>query len=271
LNGSLKIEAPIISLENVDKNLTMHFKSPTLFQQLEMLAAENEKELPPEWDHFIRSREIFSAIFLAMQWTEAGLSLHQIPILPNDFPAWVAYNLTEAIQKNRGVIEALEFANAQKETPELTLLIGELTITGGDTETASQILKKIAKDDTDSGFRAAWLLSLIQIDKKEWKDAKTTIISQPRLVNTILGKETLARITHLEGDELLADKLYGAIEKSSSEARSYLAKRAYANKDWERAKTLTEQLINDYPDNTTLKINLNKIIEEQNNIKKKDG
>ncbi len=268
MNGTLKLENPLsVKVDTIDEKKT-HLELPPLLTKLEELGnggnqQNAEAQIPQDLRRLLLSNEAFSAIFLAVGWYEAGLQLHELPVIPNDFPDWVAFNIVNAMHHNRSNLQALEFASLQKATPELSLLTSELMISGGDSAAALEKLNKLAKQDSDIGYRAAWLASLIYIDKKDWKNARNTILSQPRLVNDILGKETLARIAYLEGDTSLANKLYTQIEKISPEARSYLARKAYAEKDWKRAKELTEQLIKDYPDNPMLQENLKQIAEEQ--------
>ena len=108
-------------------------------------------------------------------------------------------------------------------------------------------LSKLAKEDNDVGMRAAWLISLILIDKGQFAEAKAIIESQPRLAENVLGKETLARIALLEGNNDLANKLYQSLEKVSAEAKSYLARKAFMDKDWKKAHELTEDLLREYP------------------------
>jgi hypothetical protein len=98
--------------------------------------------------------------------------------------------------------------------------------------------------------RAAWLISLIHIDRGQYTEAKAIIEGQPKLADNVTGKETLARIALLEGNNELANKLYLAIEKVSPEAKSYLARKAFIEKDWKTARELTEDLLRQYPTNS---------------------
>ncbi len=267
LNGTLKIDNSLVPLVDGAEEKPQVAPLPPLFVQLEQFANTNSKEnsnksIPKDLHELLLSNEVFSAVFLAIGWYEAGLQLHQLPVIPNEFPDWVAFNITNALRYNRTTLEALEFASLQKPTPELSLLTAELMISGGDSDAALEKLNKLARNDTDIGYRSAWLASLIYIDHKDWKNARNTVIAQPRLVNDILGKETLARVAYLEGNAPLADKLYAAIEKNSPEARSYLARKAFADRDWKRAQELTQLLMEDYPDNPMLQENLNKIAVE---------
>jgi hypothetical protein len=92
------------------------------------------------------------------------------------------------------------------------------------------------------------------------------IDGNPQLAKDTAGQEALARIALLEGDEPTADKIYLGIEKTSTEAKSYLARKAFAEKNWERAQELTEDLLKIYPANQVLKDNLQKIKNERGHV-----
>lgn len=238
--------------------------SPPLFIELETLAKNGQK--PSEELHdLLTSNEAFAAAFLAAGWMEGGIQLHQLSVVPANFPDWVAYDYTQALKNNEGPLNALKFATIQKPTPSMSLLIGELYIAIHSPEAALEQLQKLVKDPTDIGFRAAWLVSLIYIEQGKLKEAKDVIRSQPRLVQSVLGKETLARIALLEGDTDEADKMYIELEKESAEAKSYLARKAFTEQNWAKARELTEDLLKANPNNAVLRENLKKIIEEEKN------
>lgn len=268
-NGSLKIETAQLPPDGLISRLP-ESAIPDFFKQLDELAIDpasdqTKKEIPADIKALLDSKEAIAAVFLAAGWHEAGIELHVLPIIPNDFPAWVSFSITQGLYHNRSSLEALEFATVQRPSPELSLLTAELMIAGGDSDSALTRLNKLTKHDNEVGYRSAWLASLLYIEKKDYDHARTAVQSQPRLVQDILGQETLARIAHLKGDTKLANRLYTSIEQKSPEARSYLARKAFKDKDWKRARVLTEQLIVDYPSNDMLRNNLKKIIENDEN------
>ncbi len=265
--GSLKIDSSQLPPDDLVSRLPDE-AVPEFFKQLNAFAKDpasdqTKKEIPADIKALLDSKEAISAVFLTAGWYEAGLELHVLPIIPNDFPNWVAFSITQGLFHNRSSLEALEFATVQRPTPELGLLTAELMIAGGDSDSALKKLNNLTKYDNEIGYRSAWLASLLYIEKKDYDHARTAVQSQPRLVQDILGQETLARIAHLKGDTKLADRLYSSLEKKSPEARSYLARKAFRDHDWKRARELTEQLIIDYPDNDMLRKNLEKIIENE--------
>lgn len=246
---------------------------PLLFSQLDYLARSqtgNKKEgiaIPADLKELLKGPDAYAAAFLATGWNEAALQLNSLSIIPKTYPEWFSYELTQAFSQNRGIPAAIEFATMQNQTKPMSLLIGELLLANGNAEAALDHLTSLAKDDNDIGIRAAWLVSLIDIDRGQYNEAKEAIQAHPKLVESVLGKETLARIALLEGNNDKAYKLYREIEKVSAEAKSYLARKAFLEKDWKTAHELTEELLREYPTNTLLQENLKKIIEEENKAK----
>lgn len=250
-----------------DKDSVVESEVPPFFIQLDELAKNSKPdhpvELPQDVKQLVQSKEAFAAIFLAAGWLEAGLQLNTMRVIPEGYPDWIAYSMTQALRLNRGNMEALEFATTQKQTPTMQLLVGELLITSGSHDSGMEQLKKIYKESSDVGYRAAWLLSLLYIEKGQYEDAKNAVLAQPKLTQDVLGKETLARVAMLEGHHDMADKLYSEIESTSSEAKSYLARKSFAEKNWKRAKELTEELLIEFPNNSLLIENMKKILEEE--------
>lgn len=234
--------------------------------QKEQLQAKKENVefvVPKEMEALLKSKEAIAAAFISTGWYEAGLQLSLQEKLPDDLPSWVALAFTQAINTNRGPEAAIKFAKEQKESPGLLLLLGELFTLTKDPQSAISTLNKLSNDNSEIGLRATWLTSLIYIDQEKYEDAKSMINSKKELAESLIGKETLARIALLERDTELADSLYRSIEKESSEAKSYLARKAFAEKDWNKAKQLTQELLIEYPNNALLQDNLRKISQEQ--------
>lgn len=209
----------------------------------------------------LSSKEVFVVTFLSTGWLETGLFLRDQAILPNNLPDWVAVAITEAIHTNRGYEEALQFAMMQPSTPQLSELMLDLLKLATHNKPFLFKLNKLASNHSEEGVRAAWLLSLIHIERGDYKAAKQTIQNQTLLSAVHFGKETLARIALLEGNQELAHEIYLEIEPHSAEAKSYLAGQAFNEKDWERAHSLTKQLLVIYPNHPVLQENLYKIAQ----------
>lgn len=263
---------PSTSLESPEGHPSLSFRHPhPFFKQLENLQSET---MPEDIKALLSSKEAFSALFLAANWYEAALQLENLSEVPEDFPAWYAYGLTEAIRTNRGNDQALEFAAKQKPTPELNTLIGEILITSGKLDAGLQKLEPIAKENSPIGARAALLSSLAYLDQGNYNRAKEIVISNPAIENDVKGQEILARISLKQQDDEQAERIYRSIIEQSTEAKSYFARKAYLNKDYSTAKKLTESLLQTDPANPILRDNYEKIVQEekgnqnsQNNLK----
>jgi len=145
----------------------------------------------------------------------------------------------------------------------LSMVMGELLIASGSPEAGLDKLQQLTEREDDIGYRAAWLISLLYIEQERYDEAKELISNHDRLNDDVLGKETLARIALLQGDQEQARRLYSALEDESWEAKSYLARQAFLEEDWGRARELTEELLREFPNNMLLHKNLRQIIEEQ--------
>lgn len=76
---------------------------------------------------------------------------------------------------------------------------------------------------------------------------------------SLMEQELAARIALEEGDENAAQVIYELLADKSAEAKSYLARKAFKEKDWVRAEQLTEELLKIYPDSNQLQDNLKKL------------
>lgn len=205
------------------------------------------------------SEEAFAAVFLAGGWTEAALRLHRTEVIPPGFPGWVAYGLTQGLRFNRGVPQALAFAQRQPSTPPLDLLKGELWLARGDLAEARRQLGPLERENTDLGYRAAWLLSLANLDRGDGEAARQRVLENPGLAKSVTGQEVLARIALWEGRRGEAEWIYRAIVKVSAEAKAYLARQAFQARNWRDARRFTLELMETFPDNVQVRANLDAI------------
>ena len=195
------------------------------------------------------------------------MQLNTLETIPNTYPDWVAFELAQAIRQNRGATAAMEFADKQSPTPAMTLIVGELLAANGKPDQALDRLTKLTQDHNDIGYKASWLVSLIYIERGQYNEAKEAIEGQPALAKDLVGQETLARIALLQGNTVLAEQLYSAIESKSAEAKSYLARKTYAETTGKKPVSSQTITIPEYPTNALLQENLKKIIDEQNKAK----
>ena len=212
--------------------------------------------LPKEWNKLLRSNEGFASTFIAGFWVEAGLNFIDEGTDLQEMPSWVPYVLCKAIQANRNDIEALAFAENQEETPLMLLLRGELEMTTGNPQEGVQKVASVAGMNSIIGFRASWILSLAFLESGDPTTAKQIIDAQPLLKEHIIGQEMLARCALNQEDIDEATKIYIKIQDSSLEAKSFLARKAYKNKDYETAERLTQEALHLAPSSSTLRLNL---------------
>lgn len=243
--------------------------SPLSPQQLfDILATQNNHvenvHFSSDIDHLLKSDEIFAAAFLANGWNEAAIQLHVLPIIPSQFPTWIAYGLAKALQQNRGDKPALAFAKEQIATPEITLLLAQMALKDGKRQEGFNLLLNIYKNKDSIGSQAALLIAPLFLEQSNTKDGKEALLMHASLANDIKAREILARIFIKEGENETAYRLYQSIEGYSPEAKSFLARKAFMDRDWRQAKLLTEELLEIHPENQVLQENLKRIITELN-------
>lgn len=261
---------------NASSNRTIIATSPLIEkiespqQLLQALASLSEMQpehlssaVPYQMQNYLLSKEAFAIPFLAAGWTEAALQMHALEKFPDAFPDWIAESLTQALKQNRDLKTALSFALAQKTTPPLSLLAAEIALEASEEQIAFNNLKALYTQKNESGRRAAMLLAQFLFEHDNPQDARKALQMQPSLEKELTTQELLARIALEEKDLKKAYSIYLSIENESSEAKSFLARKAFADKEWTRARKLTESLLKEYPSHPVLTSNLQKIIAEE--------
>ncbi len=109
---------------------------------------------PADLERLLKSDGVFSAVFIAAGWREAGLKLLRSDKIPADVPEWVAVDLAQAIRVNRGTDAALAFIDKQQSNPELAALKGELlarlALAKGDARAAEKIYSEIVNESVEA-------------------------------------------------------------------------------------------------------------------------
>jgi hypothetical protein len=235
------------------------------FVQVERLAqAEREGRgayrSPPAEAKWWRSDQALAALVIASGWREAGLTLVDPASLAADAPEWATYGFAQALRYNRGIPAARAFLKGREAGGSaLRLLAGELALAEGDSAVANANLGEVAREATDAGFRAAWLLAAHLLDQKKYAEVRREVAAHPRLATSVTGTELLARAALGEGKTEEATRLYTSVASGSGEARAYLARVAFNRKDWPTARRYTEELLRLYPDELELRANLDLI------------
>ena len=219
-------------------------------------------QAPAGLEDFVRGPYAWSGACLAAGWLEAALLLVPTDKALPDAPDWFVFGIAQALRSQRGLGEALAFLDKQTgKSSLLALAKGELLLANGRRDEALALLAPVAKEASEPGYRAAWLLASDALDHRQPAAARAFVLAQPLLKERTLGHELLARTALVEGHENDAAILYKDLEKDSMEARALLARRAFDAKDWPEARRLTQAMADLAPDNLILQQNLRRIEE----------
>jgi hypothetical protein len=216
-------------------------------------------QLPDDLQKILADDDAPALALLAAGWFQAGLDLLKKETWPGTTPPWVPYAIAQAHRIVDGPEAALAFALKQAASPELNLLIAELNLATGKTAAGLEGLAGIAPHDSGFGYRAAWLLSTLHLGQERHTEAAAAVAGQPRLLNSNLGQEILARIAIAKKQTNTATRIYQNIVTNSIEAKAYLARLAYANSNYLLARQLTETLQFELPDVMQFRANLQAI------------
>ncbi|MEX2670223.1 hypothetical protein [Candidatus Uabimicrobium amorphum] len=213
--------------------------------------------------NFIKTPYVFPALLLCHKWLEAAVILHE-NLPKGKLPEWYAQQIMHAMSVVRDKKRAIYFAESYPEMLSLQLLKAELLIAQGDVVVGCDILRILAKRDDGVGIRASWLLSLYYLELRNYKLAKSVLRLHKKLLYSVLGQEVLARIFLLENDKTRAQKIYQKIAQKSVEAKVFLAKEAFQNRNWQEAEKWTVILQKQFPDQLQFAENYNKIQQMKN-------
>lgn len=218
----------------------------------------------PELDSFFSSDEIFPALFIASGWPEAAIQFHASQTEPLEHASWLSYGMTQAIAQNRDTSSALKFALKQKMTPQLAFLTADLYLKNHQDEKAKAILTPLSAFNNILGRKAAEKLARIYFNEGLFETAKDIIEGHPRLRRALKAQELLARIYLNLGDYASVEDIYEHILDASKEAKSYMAQKAFQEKNYPLAYSLTQELLRLEENNVEIKENLRKIAQAAN-------
>lgn len=257
-----------LPLTKKNQNVEQQFNEfiPMLAGLSELTPRQIVSAIPTDLRTTLMTIDALALPFLAYGWNEAALQLMAKEQLPDSYPQWVAVKFTEALKSNRGEAAAFEFAMQQPATAPLGLMIAEMAPKMNRNDAIISALMAVYKQQDEYGRKAALLLEPMMTDQGNYRMARSVIEAHPELVNSLMGKEILARIALRDSEPLKAAAIYREIEEESPEAKSYLAGKAFSEKDWGKARKLTEQLLVLYPGDEMLQQNLKKIEEEESKI-----
>ena len=222
----------------------------------EQAAPDHKAKLSPDFSSLLRGSNIFSHLFMTAGWREAALQLRHSPHVEPGEPDALTAAYAEALSLNRNAGAALDFLGNGALPLATTLVRAELLLEVGRKDDARGQLRGMAKHNSPTGVRAASLLALDAIERKDYAGARQCIADQPLLAQSNLGKEMLARMALAENRPADAEALYHSIESTSIEAKSWLARKAFAEKRWKDARRIVNESLELIPDSPELQSTL---------------
>jgi tetratricopeptide (TPR) repeat protein len=250
--------------KNNERLTTRHpffFELNTLCKDIVM--NQNKLSLPAEMQALFSNSDVYSALFLAAAWPQASFSLLKNPVIGKELPAWFPSDMIAAFRFLEGPQKAIAFAEQQPQNDTVQLQIAEILLDLGRFQEATARLDKIASLPSDIGFRASYLLCSVAFSGGNLEMVKERLKNNKQLEKSTLGKEMQARVFLAEGNPDGALRLYSTIERESAEAKSYLAQKAFDEKNFARAKKLTEELLKKFPNNPTIQLNYLRLLDAE--------
>lgn len=244
------------------KTLWGETNRPPLFALLEraahdeQTAPDRKAKLAPEFAALLRGSNIFSHLFLTAGWREAALQLRRSPRVDPGEPDWLSASYAQALRLNRNAQSALDFLGTASLPPASSLVRAELWLETGRRDEARAQLLLLAKLNIPSGVRAASLLALDAADKKDYTLARKYVTEQPLLAQSDLGREILARMALAENRTSEAEDIYRSILKTSIEAKTWFARKAFAEGKWKEARRIVNESLALIPDSPQLRESL---------------
>lgn len=229
-------------------------------------AAANLSPLDKSLDALISSEEAFAGAFLAARWNKAAVALHRLEIYPETFPLWMSVKMGHALHEIKGTGAAIAFLDKQKPHDALKQLKAQILIADKKIDAAIEILFSIKDAKDEIGKTATWFLAEIYLERGDTKKAEEMLVSRKDLLEETRAQETRARIALVNRQIEKGEEIYKNIEDKSVEAKSYFANKAFLGGDFEKARTLTLELVEQYPANPILRLNLQQIILKQNEL-----
>ena len=222
----------------------------------EQAAPDHKAKLPPEFSAVLRGSNIFSQLLLTAGWREAALQLRRSPRVEPGEPDALGAAYAEALSLNRNARAALDFLGTGPLPPAAVLVRGELLLEVGRHDEALVQLRALAKLNSPGGVRASSLLALDAMEKKDYPLARQTVAEQPLLAQSDLGKELLARVALADNRLPEAEQIYRGIMKTSIEAKTWLAQKAFKEHKWQEARQIVNESLDLIPDSPQLRESL---------------
>ena len=210
----------------------------------------------------LRSKNGLAACFLAEGWPAPAVALADWEAALTA-PEWLQFGLVQALRAVRGVDTALAFALRLPAHPATDYLRAELMLKGGREPEALALLERLSRGTGDTAYSAGWLRALRLMELKRYDESLATLDHCVALKTTVAAGELRARVALLRGDTAGAEQRYRALREQSLEAGAYMARQAFAARDWPEARRLTTLWLGKYPDDLQLRRNLAAIAEQE--------
>lgn len=258
------LDAYGINLEQIRISPTRHSFLTSISEQMKLEKKNRSAfQLSSDLKAVFESESAAGLIFLTAGWLNAGLDLIGAQDWDPAMPSWIPYSVTQAKRTVEGPDMALEYAKRQPPSDELELVIAELLLSQGQLDEGLLKLEELHQLPNAVGYRAAWLLSADTLKKGNHARLQTILSNQPLLQEKPAGQELLAKSAIMQGATNQAEVIYKKIVADSIEAKAYLASLAFQQKDYAKARELTELLILTLPDELSLRDNLEQIAQAE--------
>lgn len=248
-----------LSSKPVDKDPTKHSFLVDLDAAHAKQRLEPSFELPRRLAVTLEHPDAFALACVACGWLSAADKLFDGTPWPAEAPDYAPFALTQMLRVTQGPQVALDYAKNQPNSDSLSLLQAEIQLSLGDAVPAEKTLRTLATQQSDIGDRAAWLWTIQAMESEQYDEAARRVAVREAFQQSTAGRELSGRIAIFRGDETVALECYSQIEEQSVEAKAYLARRAFAEQDWDRAESLTRQLLDWMPHDPQLHANLEAI------------
>lgn len=229
----------------------------------EQAAADHKPKLSPDFVAALRGSNVFSQLFLTAGWREAAVQLRRSPCVTPGEPDSLSAAYAEALSLNRSATAALEFLGSDRLPPAAALARAELLVEAGRRDEARLHLRELATLNSAAGTRAASMLALDALDRKDYPTARQSVAGQPLLAQSNLGREILARIALAENKTAEAESIYRGLLSTSIEAQTWFARKAFAEGNWDEARRIVNDSLALMPDSPQLRESLAAITQAQ--------
>jgi tetratricopeptide (TPR) repeat protein len=212
----------------------------------------------------LESRLAFPAVFLACDWPEAALALHNGEFASKQMPDYVAVGLTQAYRSNRGPNAALDYALKHKDpmSPVLDMLVAEIQLSVDEHAEALERCQRYTNNPT-YGTNATFFMASAYLHLGRLDEAARILRSFPGLARTVAGQEMAGWIAFKQGRLDEATRQFSIVRDQSWLAKHFFANEAYRQGNLESAEQLVRELLVFYPGSPLFQADLVTILNKK--------